>query len=119
MTEPNTAAALRQSRKAAILGVVRSIPRGAVLGYGEVARRAGLPRHARLVAKVLAANSDPDLPWHRVLRSDGRIALPAGSAAAREQARRLRAEGVELVAGRVRRMQAAADLDSALWSPSG
>ena len=85
-----------------ILAAVRAIPRGRVAGYGEVARRAGLPGRARLVARILSSNDDPALPWHRVLRSDGRIAMPAGSAAWREQGRRLRAEGVEVSAGRVR-----------------
>jgi methylated-DNA-protein-cysteine methyltransferase related protein len=117
MTEPSDPDVLREARRAAVLAVVHAIPRGQVLGYADVARRAGWPRHARLVAKVLATASDPALPWHRVLRSDGRIALPAGSAGAGEQALRLRAEGVELVAGRVRHMTAADDLDSALWSP--
>ena len=74
-----------------ILQVVRRIPRGQVLGYGEVARRAGLPGRARLAAKVLSENNDPDLPWHRVLRSDGRIALPAGSSGFNTQVERLRA----------------------------
>ena len=41
-----------------ILAAVRAIPRGQVAGYGEVARRAGLPGRARLVARVLAANDD-------------------------------------------------------------
>lgn len=89
---------------AAILATVRAIPRGQVAGYGEVARRAGLPGRARLVARLLSGNDDPTLPWHRVLRSDGRIAFPEGSVGFREQARRLRAEGVEVdeAAGRVR-----------------
>src|SRR5690606_37951039 len=79
-----------------ILAAVRAIGRGRTAGYGEVARRAGLPGRARLVARILAANDDPALPWHRVLRSDGRIAFEAGSAGWIEQAQRLRAEGVEV-----------------------
>ena len=74
-----------------ILAAVRAIPRGQVAGYGEVARRAGLPGRARLAARVLSNNTDPKLPWHRVLRADGRIAFPAGSEGFREQGRRLRA----------------------------
>lgn len=102
-----------------ILAVVRAIPRGQVAGYGEVARRAGLPGRARLVARILSTNADPLLPWHRVLRSDGRIALPPGGAGWREQAQRLRAEGVQVTNGRVRMPAAAADdtLDSLLWGP--
>ncbi len=65
---------------ARILAAVRAIAPGQVAGYGEVARRAGLPGRARLAARVLAGNDDPTLPWHRVLRADGRIAFPPGSA---------------------------------------
>ncbi len=100
-----------------ILQVVRAIPRGQVMGYGEVARRAGLPGRARLAAKVLSENDDPQLPWHRVLRSDGRIALPTGSAGFDRQVERLRAEGLMVVAGRVRGVRAAADVDELVWGP--
>ena len=101
----------------AILAVVRAIPRGEVLGYGEVARRAGLPKRARLAARVLSGNPDPALPWHRVLRSDGRIAFPPGSPGYEEQQRRLRAEGVRVENGRVRGQRAAVNEDEALWGP--
>ncbi|GGK07429.1 MGMT family protein [Luteimonas terricola] len=100
-----------------ILAAVRAIPRGEVAGYGEVARRAGLPGRARWVARLLAVSDDPGLPWHRVLRSDGRIAFPAGSDAWEEQARRLRADGVEVVGGRVRIARAERSLDAEVWGP--
>jgi methylated-DNA-protein-cysteine methyltransferase related protein len=101
-----------------ILDRVRAIPSGEVASYSNVGRRAGLPRGARRVARVLAGNEDPTLPWHRVLRADGRIAFPAGSAQFREQVRRLRGEGVAVVAGRVRMVDAVpADLDALLWAP--
>ena len=101
----------------AILAVVRAIPRGVVLGYGEVARRAGLPGRARLAARVLSGNTDPTLPWYRVLRSDGRIAFPEGSPGFVEQARRLRADGVRVEGGRVRGQRTALSEDEALWGP--
>lgn len=103
-----------------ILAAVRAIPRGEVAAYGEVARRAGLPGRARWVARLLAAQPDAALPWHRVLRSDGRIAFPAGSQAWDEQAGRLRAEGVEVVDGRVPGMRNARvppSLDTEVWGP--
>ncbi|GGD57488.1 MGMT family protein [Pseudoxanthomonas indica] len=110
MSEPNA--------ETRILHAIRAIPRGQVAGYGEVARRAGLPGRARLVARILGQNEDPDLPWHRVLRSDGRIAFPEGSRGWREQSQRLRAEGVRVEKGRVRGLKAARDLDEVLWGPS-
>lgn len=100
-----------------ILAAVRAIPAGAVAGYGEVARRAGLPGRARLAARVLAENDDPGLPWHRVVRADGRIAFPPGSKPHDEQCQRLRAEGVRVEGGRVRGQRAAASLDEQLWGP--
>ena len=103
--------------RARILAVIRAIPRGQVMGYGEVAAKAGLPGRARLVARLLGDNGDPALPWHRVLRSDGRIALPEGSAGWREQAQRLRAEGVPVENGRVRRVRPRRDLDAEIWAP--
>lgn len=77
--------------------VVAGIPSGQVLSYGQVAARAGL-RSARQVGRILAGDSD-DLPWHRVLRADGRCAPHLAT----EQLARLRAEGVTVVDGRVRR----------------
>lgn len=101
-----------------ILAVIRAIPRGQVMGYGQVAAKAGLPGRARLTARVLGMNDDPDLPWHRV-RSDGRIAMPEGSRGWREQSQRLRAEGVVIERGRVRHMpRAEDDLDAAVWGPT-
>ncbi len=97
--------------------MIRAIPRGQVLGYGEVAARAGLPGRARLVARLLGNNADPDLPWHRVLRSDGRIAMPEGSRGWREQSQRLRAEGVRVENGRVKRAKPAGSIDEAIWGP--
>lgn len=86
---------------AAILRVIHSIPRGRVASYGEIARRAGLPRHARQVGRVLGVYSALKLPWHRVLRSDGRIAFPKGSRSHREQRALLLDEGVIVRNGRV------------------
>ena len=103
---------------AAILRTIAAIPRGRVASYGEIAARAGLPRHARLVGRVLG-DSDPalKLPWQRVLRSDGRIAFPPGSRGHREQRQRLLSEGVIVVKGRVdlKRFGWQRDLDAELW----
>lgn len=103
------------SAAAAILAAIRAVPRGQVAGYGVIARRAGLPGRARLVARILASNDDPRLPWHRVLRADGRIAFAPDSPAFSEQARRLREEGVEIRNGRVRMPRDDASLDAAIW----
>lgn len=51
--------------------VVRKIPKGKVLTYKEVARRAGRPKAYRAVGNILNKNYDPKIPCHRVIRSDG------------------------------------------------
>lgn len=103
-----------------ILQAIATIPRGRVASYGAIAARAGLPRRARLVGRVLRDTPDGvELPWHRVLRADGRIAFPPGSRGFREQSRRLRAEGVPVRNGRVPLASFGLDpdLDRALWAP--
>lgn len=99
---------------------VAAIPRGQVASYGGIARRAGMPRRARLVGRALKlAPASLKLPWHRVLNAAGRISLPKGSKAARLQRRLLEREGVQFKNGRVdrRAMEAAPDLDALLWRP--
>lgn len=103
------------SAAAKILAAIHAVPRGQVAGYGHIAQRAGLPGRARLVARILSENEDPQLPWHRILRSDGRIAFPPGSKHFREQSQRLRAEGVKVENGKVKLPAQPRDLDEALW----
>ena len=63
-----------------IYSVVRRIPRGRVATYGQVARLANLPGHARLVGYALAALDDRSrIPWHRVVGAGGKIKLRAAS----------------------------------------
>jgi methylated-DNA-protein-cysteine methyltransferase related protein len=100
----------------AIWREVRRIPRGQFASYGEIARRAGLPRRARLVGYALRqAPPGLRLPWFRVTAANGRIAFPKGSKNHAEQLRRLRAEGVQIRGGRA--LPRAADLDALLWKP--
>ena len=82
--------------------VVSAIPRGRVSTYGAVARAAGLPGHARQAGYALrVAPKEWNLPWHRVVGAGGRIVFPSGSLHHKEQAKRLRAEGVPVRSGRV------------------
>jgi methylated-DNA-protein-cysteine methyltransferase-like protein len=103
---------------AAIMRTIAAIPRGRVASYGEIAARAGLPRRARLVGRVLGdAGPAAKLPWQRVLGSDGRIAFPPGSKAFREQRSRLIEEGVVVHNGRVdlKRFGWQRDIDAQIW----
>lgn len=81
-----------------VYAVVRRVPRGRVVTYGQVARALGLFRGARAVGWALRALPAPlhdRVPWHRVVSAGGRIAARAGGGA-RRQAARLRAEGVRV-----------------------
>lgn len=56
-----------------VYAVVREIPKGKTRIYGEVACLAGYPGAARAVGNILSKNYDPNIPCHRVIRSDGQV----------------------------------------------
>jgi O-6-methylguanine DNA methyltransferase len=56
-----------------VFKVVRQIPKGSVLTYREVAELAGHPKAFRAVGNILNKNYNPEIPCHRVIRSDGKI----------------------------------------------
>lgn len=82
--------------EAAVVAVLRGLGPGDVIAYGEVATEAGWPGRARAVGRLLSRSEG--LPWWRVVNAAGRLAPGKEE----EQARRLRAEGVGVVDGRVR-----------------
>jgi methylated-DNA-[protein]-cysteine S-methyltransferase len=59
--------------KKRVYDVVRHIPRGCVATYKEVAEAAGYSGAYRAVGAVLSQNTDPAVPCHRVIRSDGKL----------------------------------------------
>ena len=78
--------------------IVHQIPKGQVATYGQIASLAGIPRHSRLIARIMSGLPyNNRLPWHRVINSQGRITNPAE---ARQQSR-LEKEGVTLLNERV------------------
>lgn len=59
-----------------IIDIIRSIPKGKVMSYGQIARVAGNPRAARQVSRILHNMSRKHhLPWYRVINSKGEISL--------------------------------------------
>ena len=79
-----------------IYAVVRRIPRGRVLSYGEVARLAGLPGHARQVGYAMhALPGGTAVPWHRVVNAQGGISLRKAGSGQVTQRILLEREGVE------------------------
>jgi len=94
-----------------VKAAIRSIPRGRVATYGQIAALAGREHGARGVAWILHSSSEAaGLPWHRVIGGAGRISLPRRRGF-EEQKRRLSAEGVAVgPGGRV-------DLKLYRWEP--
>jgi methylated-DNA-protein-cysteine methyltransferase-like protein len=89
---------LLNERVERILAVLHSIGPGEVVTYGDIADDAGYPRQSRFVGRVLAT-TDAEVPWWRVVNAVGRL-VPGNE---REQSALLRAEGVEVRDGKVRR----------------
>ena len=62
-----------------IIRAIKAIPKGKVSSYRDVALAAGIPNGARQTVRVLHSLSEKEkLPWHRVIRADGSIALEEG-----------------------------------------
>lgn len=56
-----------------VIAVVRDIPKGETMTYGQVAYKAGYPGAARAVGNVMRRVEDPSVPFHRVVRADGTL----------------------------------------------
>lgn len=80
--------------------VIRQIPRGRVATYGQIAKLAGNPRHARQVGYALNALKDGSrVPWHRVINASGRISARSDPGWVNLQLRMLEDEGIEFGPG--------------------
>lgn len=88
------------------------------MSYGDVARAAGFPRHARMVSKAMGRSAEP-LPWYRVVRSDRTLAFEPGSEAYKKQAGLLAKEGVQIINGKVVPLGSGEgkNLDEIVWGP--
>lgn len=85
-----------------IYDAVKRIPKGMVATYGQVAYMAGDRKMARAVGNALHKNPSPDeIPCFRVVNSKGELSGEFAFGGAGEQAKRLRADGIEVVDGRV------------------
>jgi methylated-DNA-protein-cysteine methyltransferase-like protein len=78
-----------------IYETVKNIPKGKVATYGQIARLAGVPGHARLVGYALHSLPDGSkVPWYRVVNRKGQISLQADPFAGSLQRRLLESEGI-------------------------
>ncbi len=75
---------------ARVYDIVKMVPRGRVVSYGQIARMIGAPRCARQVGWAMRVCPD-SLPWQRVIKSDGSI---AGGGWAQMRRAMLEAEGI-------------------------
>ena len=80
---------MSETREERILARIREIPEGFVRTYGDID-----PAAPRLVGRVLA-ETDEDVPWHRVVRADGSLAV------GRRQRELLEREGIPMRGDRV------------------
>ncbi|WP_045518765.1 MGMT family protein [Neobacillus niacini] len=79
-----------------VIEIIKAIPEGKVMTYGQIAREAGSPRAARQVVRALHSMSRKHhLPWHRVVNAKGQIALQDDESY-HEQLFSLESEGIEI-----------------------
>ncbi|QST01269.1 methylated-DNA--[protein]-cysteine S-methyltransferase [Pontibacillus sp. ALD_SL1] len=84
-----------------VIKIIKAIPKGQVMSYGQIAKVAGNPRAARQVARILHSMSHKEnLPWHRVVNVKGEIVV-GGEEASFTQRDTLEEEGVQVQNGKV------------------
>jgi methylated-DNA-[protein]-cysteine S-methyltransferase len=81
------------SFKNRVLEVVSKIPKGKTLSYKQVAEFAGSPHAYRAVGNIMRNNRDPNIPCHRVIKSDGTVGGYGGAEISRKKKQVLIKEG--------------------------
>lgn len=93
---------IAQLHKDMLYAALLQVPKGRVITYGELARRAGLVNGARMVGRLLSQlPADGKLPWHRVVNAQGKISFPIQSEAFIKQKQLLLQEGIEFVRDKI------------------
>ncbi|MCF2856015.1 MGMT family protein [Pseudoalteromonas sp. SMS1] len=93
---------MEEEFKRRVYTLIGAIPAGHVATYGQIAKLAGAPRHARAVGFLLKnLPKESTLPWYRVINGQGKISFPEDSEKFVEQQERLLAEGVKMCSGKV------------------
>lgn len=94
-----------------VYDILRTIPRGKVATYGQMAKLAGSPRAARAIGMIMKENDDaPQTPCHRVVASDGTMHGYSGHGGVIGKKAMLLAEGVKFKGDKV-------DLSVSQWRP--
>lgn len=83
-----------------VVEMIKDIPVGKVMSYGQIARLAGNPRGARQVARILhSMGRKYNLPWHRVINAKGEISMKDHEGYISQKAF-LENEGIEFINGK-------------------
>ena len=81
---------------------LKMIPKGKVVTYGQIAEYLGNKKLCRVVGNVLHNNPDPiSQPCYKVVNAQGKLAVNFGDGGIKIQAKRLKADGIEVVDGKV------------------
>ena len=84
-----------------VIEIIQKIPAGKIATYGQIATLAGNNKAARQISRILHSSSDKyDLPWHRVINSQGKISLRTGDGLEMQKAM-LESEGIQVINGRI------------------
>lgn len=94
-----------------VYALIRTIPKGKVATYGQVAALVGSPKAARAVGMCMKTNPDaPHTPCHRIVASNGSLHGYSGKDGVQGKRRMLLKEGVQFIGDKV-------DLSVSLWNP--
>ena len=78
-----------------VYAILKTIPAGKVMTYGQVAEALGNKQFARTVGNILHDNPDPaNIPCHRVVNAKGKVAEHYAFGGAEAQRAKLEAEGI-------------------------
>jgi len=110
MNKAETKSKPDQQYRARVYKLVRQIPRGKVMTYGQIAIILGQGYTPRTVGFVMHGADEANTPWHRVINSQGRCSTGGVVLPADKQQRMLEAEGVKFTGGKC-------DLEIFLWRP--
>ncbi|HEX3028630.1 MAG TPA: MGMT family protein [Clostridia bacterium] len=92
--------------------VVKKIPRGNVLTYGDIAKLLGQPKKAKIVGWALHSNPSPGIiPCHRVVNRNGELSGSFAFGGMEVQKKMLEAEGI------IFNEEGTINLKKYLWKP--
>lgn len=112
MTNQQSKAKMSRIFSQKVYELLRTVPKGKVVTYGQLAKMAGNAKAARAVGMIMAKNPNaPVVPCHRVIASDGSLHGYSGEGGVSTKKKMLLSEGVVFIGDKV-------DLSQSVWNPS-